>query len=185
MKRALRACLAGLALTALPAAAGAAGITYDCDTAANHFSELSLPAGPAPFTVSGIVQLNAIAASKTYAAGTHIQISSPAAPGQVPDAFAGFSLTALPLDAKKAGAQGVQMLSYMVNGREDEVVPLSTMTKPGTPQPFTLAYDGNQVVVTLGADTKTLPLKAHDPVVRITCSTGEFLFTDLTIRPSR
>ena len=59
------------------------------------------------------------------------------------------------------------------------------MTKPGTPQPFTLAYDGSQVVVSLGAETKSFPLKTSDPVVRITCSTGEFLFTDLAIRPSR
>ena len=187
MKPALRRCVAGSIFLAVPAAAGAAGITYDCDTAANHFSVLSLPTGPAPFTVSGIVQLNAIAASKTYAAGARIQISSPAAPGDNADAYAGFSLTALAADAKKtpSGLPGVQMLSYIVNGHEDEVVPLSTMTKPGTPQPFTLAYDGNQVVVSLGAETKTLPLKASDPVVRITCSTGEFLFTDLAIRPSR
>jgi hypothetical protein len=187
MKPAFRHCLAGLGFLAIPAAARAAGITYDCDTAANHYSELSLPAGGAPFTVSGTVQLNAIAASKTYAPMARIQIASPAAPGQSPGAFAGFSLTALPGDAKKTpSGAALQMLSYMSSGTKEEVVPLSTMTKPGTPQPFSLTYDGSKVVVALaGAETKSLALTAADPVVRIVCSTGEFLFTDVTIAPAR
>jgi hypothetical protein len=188
MKPAFCRCLAGLVFLAIPAAAGAAGITYDCDTAANHASELSLPAGGVPVTVSGTVQLRALAPSKTYAPIARIQIGSSAAPGQPPGAFAGFSLGALPADARKtpSGAPAVQMLSYNVSGKEDEPVPLSLMTNPGTPQPFTLTYDGSKVVVSLaGTEARSLPLKAADPVVRIVCSTGEFLFTDLTIGPAR
>jgi hypothetical protein len=188
MKPAFRRCLALWVFLAIPAAAGAAGITYDCDTAANHFSELSLPAGGAAFTVSGTVQLRALAPSKTYAPIARILIAPASAPGQSPGTYAGFALSALPTDAKKMpnGAPALQMLSYNSSGHEDEVLPLSMMTKPGTAQAFTLTYDGSKLVVNLaGAEARSFPLVAGDPVVRIVCSTGEFLFTDLTIAPSR
>lgn len=187
MKPVFCLCAAGLTLSLLPATAVAAGITYDCDTAADHFSELDLPAADVPFTVSGNVQMNALAGSTIYVPIARIQIASSAAPGQSPDAYAGFSLSALPADAKKtpSGAAAVQMLSYNVNGKDDEVLPLSLITKPGTVQPFTLSYDGKKVSANLGNETKSFPLKISDPVVRIICSTGEFLFTDMTIKPLR
>jgi hypothetical protein len=168
---------------ALAAPAGAAGITYDCDTAADHFSELALPAGPGPFSVSGTVQLNTLAASKKFVAMSRIQIASASAPGQPPAAYAGFSLSALPVEPKKtpSGASAIQMVDYNVAGREDEGLPLSMLEKPGTPQHFTLAYDGSNVAVTIGTQSKSFPLRVADPVVRIVCSTGEFLITDLTI----
>ncbi|MFL6844254.1 MAG: hypothetical protein ACJ8ER_05170 [Allosphingosinicella sp.] len=183
MKSFLGLYVAGLALSASAAPAEAAGISYDCDTAAGHFSELVLPSAGAPFVVSGNVQLNALAASKTYAPIARIQIASSSAPGQTPDAFAGFTLTGLPADAKKAPSGAVQMLSYNSNGRDDEILPLSLMTKPGTVQPFTLSYDGRQVEVKLGNEAKSFPVATAEPVVRIVCSTGEFLFTNLTIKP--
>jgi hypothetical protein len=185
MKSILCMCAAGLALSALPMRAVAAGITYDCDTAADHFSELVLPSIGAPFTVSGNVQLNALAGSTTYVPIARIQIASSAAPGQPPNVYAGFSLSALPADAKKmpSGDSTIQMLSYSSNGNKDEVLPLSMMTKPGAVQPFTLSFDGSKVSVNLGNEAKDFPLKTSEPVVRIVCSTGEFLFTNLTIKP--
>ncbi|HEX8622424.1 MAG TPA: hypothetical protein VF718_10665 [Allosphingosinicella sp.] len=176
-------CAAGLAFWAAQAPAAAAGITYDCDTAADHFSELVLPAPGASFVVAGTVQLRALARSKTYAPIARLQIATSSASGQSPEGFAGFTLTALPTDSKKSTSEAVQMLGYNANGREDETVPLSVMTRPGTAQPFNLSYDGSQVVVNLGNEARTFPLKAAEPVVRILCSTGEFLFTDLVIKP--
>lgn len=173
---------AGLALAVVPKAADAAAITYDCDTAANHFSELDLPASGARFTVSGNVQLNSLAQSKTYVPIARVQIGSAAAPGETPKAFAGFSVSAKPADPNKtpSGASAIQMLGYNVNGKE-KLLPLSVMTKPGTVQPFTLSYDGSKVSVDLGNESKSFPLEITNPTVRIVCSTGEFLFTDLTI----
>jgi hypothetical protein len=180
-------CAAALTLMVLPGAATAQGITYDCDTAANHFSELVLPAGGAPFTVSGKVQLNTLAGSKTYVPIVRIQVTAPTTPGQAPAVFAGFSLSALATDPKKtpSGASSIQMLSYNVNGKEDEILPLTMMTKPGTVQAFTLSYDGSNVSVDLGVDSKSFPLKTAEPVVRIMCSTGEFLLTDVMIKASK
>lgn len=187
MKSRFYACVSGFALLALPQAASAQGITYDCDTAAAHFSELDLPAGAAPFTVSGNVKLNALAGSKEWVPLIRIQIASSAAPGESPDALGGFSLSALPVDPKKmpSGERAVQMLSWNAHGKEDEMLPMTMFTKPGTVQPFTLTYDGSNVSVTLGAEAKSFPLKTATPVVRIICSTGEFLLTDLVITPSR
>jgi hypothetical protein len=185
MKLFLNLGIAGLAVLASPAPAAAAGITYDCDTAADHFSELVLPSPGASFVVSGSVRLNALAGSKTYVPIARIQITSSSAPGRPADAVAGFSLSALATDPKKSpsGESAVQMLSYNVSGKDDEVLPLSLMTRPGTVQAFTLSYDGSQVKVNLGSESRSFPLRTAEPVVRIMCSTGEFLFTDLTVTP--
>ncbi|MBN8847687.1 MULTISPECIES: hypothetical protein [unclassified Sphingomonas] len=91
----------GLACLALPVTAAAKAITYDCDTSANHFSELSLPSPSVPFSVSGKVQLLTLAGSETYAPIARIQIASAAVPGRTPSAYAGFSLSAPPADPKK------------------------------------------------------------------------------------
>jgi hypothetical protein len=96
--------LSAVALACVPTAVLAApgSITYDCDTAANHFSELVLPTVVGSFSVSGNVRLNALAGSAEYVPLVRIQIGSPTNPGQPPETFAGFSLSALPLDPKKA-----------------------------------------------------------------------------------
>jgi len=165
----------------------AAGITYDCDTAANHYSELVLPAPSGPFTVSGNVQLNALAKVTKYTPLARIQISSSTEPGQSPDSFAGVSVMALPVDAKKnpTGAPAIQMVAFNVNGKDDEIVPLSMLANPGGTQKFSLSFDGRNVAASVGNDRRTLPVKASNPVVRIVCSTGEFLFTNVTIQPSQ
>lgn len=183
MKRILGLCAAALTLGTAPAAAASAGITYDCDTAADHFSELVLPAPGTRFVVSGSVQLMTLARSKTYVPTARVRIGSSSAPGASASVFAGFSLTAMAADPKKtpSGAAAIQMLSYNINGKEDEALPLSLMTKPGTVQAFRLSYDGSQVRVDLGNETKSFAVKTTDPVVRIVCSTGEFLFTNVTI----
>lgn len=180
-------CVVALASSMVATSVDAKGIIYDCDTAADHFSELNLPVPAPSFIVSGNVQLNSLVAGTTYAPLTRIQIASAAAPGHSPDAYAGFTLTALPADAKKtpSGLPAVQMLSYNTNGQKEETLPLSLMTKPGTVQNFTLSYDGANVHIVLGKDEKSFPLKTTDPIVRLVCSTGEFLFTDLTITPAQ
>ena len=85
----------------------------------------------------------------------------------------------------KSGEKAVQLLNYNVQGKEDEVLPYSFMAKPGTVQPFTLIYDGSDLTVGLGNESKKIALSAVDPVIRIVCSTGEFLITDLAIKPIR
>jgi len=177
----------GIVGLAASSPAVAAGITYDCDTAANHYSELVLPAPSGPFTVTGNVQLNALAEVTKYTPLARVQISSSTGLGQSPESFAGVSVMALPVDAKKnpTGSPAIQMVAFNVNGKDDEIVPLSMLVKPGGAQPFSLSFDGRNVAASVGNDRRTLPVKATDPVVRIVCSTAEFLFTNLTIQPLR
>jgi hypothetical protein len=174
----------GLA-TSSPAVA--TGITYDCDTAANHYSELVLPAPTGPFTVSGSVQLNALAEVSKYTPLARVQISSSTEPGRSPESFAGVSVMALPADPAQnpTGSPAIQMVAFNVNGKEDEIEPLSMLVKPGGAQQFRLSFDGRNVSASIGNDQRTLPLRTSAPVVRLVCSTGEFLFTNLTIQPSR
>jgi hypothetical protein len=178
MKLLLCVCSVVSAFVALPAAAQ--GITYDCDTAASHFSELDIPVTAAAFTVSGNVRLKTTAVSEAWVPATRIRIASVAAEGHLPDRYAGFTISA---DKASDSEPVVQMLSYQVNGTDDGESELTPLGKPGTVQPFVLAYDGKVVSVTVGTDTKRFPVAAPAPVVQIICSTGEFLFTDLVITP--
>jgi hypothetical protein len=176
------ACIIGL-----PAPAEATGITYDCDTAANHYSELVLPAVGGRFTVSGNVQLIALAEVSKYTPLARIQISSPSEPGKSPASFAGVAVMALPADAKETstGSAAIQMVAFNANGKDDEIVPLSMLAKPGGTQSFSLAFDAGMVVASIGNESRTLSVKTPEPVVRIVCSTGEFLFTNLIIQPAQ
>jgi hypothetical protein len=176
-----------LLVLALPTNSWAAGITYDCDTAAGHFSELVLPASSSPFTVSGNVQLNSLATNKEYTAVARIQIATATAPGEAPKSYAGFAVAALPVDPKKSptGSPAIQMLDWNASGKEDEAVPLSVMEKPGTVEHFSMTFDGKTVSVSLGKESRQFAVNLPEPVVRIVCSTGEFLITDLVVAPAR
>lgn len=91
-------------MTSAPAMAAPNGITYDCDTAADHFSELVLPAPKGPFIVRGQVKVKAIAASEEYVPLTRLAImEAPEKLGASSQNQAGFSLAALP-----AGKLGVK-----------------------------------------------------------------------------
>lgn len=179
-------CLAALALVTVSTPARAKGITYDCDTGADHFSELVLPAGDGPFVVSGSVRSRALAESAAYVPLARVQVASASAPDKSPERYAGFALTVLRGEFAKtvSNAAAVQLLNYSVNGGKEEVLPQS-LTTPGTVQTFSLSYDGAAVLVKLGTESRSIPLRTGDPVIRLVCSTGEFLFTDLTIAPGR
>lgn len=180
-------CLAVAAVAILPSSALAAGITYDCDTAANHYSELVLPAPAGPFTVSGTVQLNALAEVTKYAPLARVQIASASGPGQSPASFAGIAVMALPADPQKTptGSPAIQMVAFSTNGKDDEVVPLSMLAKPGGAQSFTLSFDGRNVAAAIANERRNFAVNASAPVVRFVCSTGEFLFSNVTVQPSR
>jgi hypothetical protein len=173
--------LASLVVSAAAAApAEARGITYDCDTAAGHYSELVLPAPGARFSVSGNIKVNAIAKDTKWAPLLRVRIGPvPAAPGASQSAYAGLTLTALPGKAVSLAADTIQMFSFDATGVEDMIA--SSLQSTGAVQPFRLSFDGRSVAVAVGAEMRSFPLSASEPVVQITCSTGEFLLTDLRL----
>ena len=187
MNKLLAAVTAMASAVGLPAPADAAGITYDCDTAANHYSELVLPTAAGPFTVSGTVRLIALAEVSKYTPLARVWIASASEPGQSPASFAGISVMALPADPQKTPTRSpaIQMVAFNVNGQDDDIVPLSMLAKPGGAQSFSLSFNSGAVVASIGAERRTLRVSASEPVVRIICSTGEFLFTNLMIQSAR
>ncbi|GAA0325175.1 hypothetical protein GCM10009087_39380 [Sphingomonas oligophenolica] len=182
----LRVAIIAAALAAVPTTAFAqtpqdSGITYDCDTAANHFSELILPAGAAPFTVAGKVRLNQVAASKEYLPLARLAISNASdQPGPSDQAWAGFEFDMVPAD-KKNPAASIVAYSIRETGKKPDMQPIAIAS--GAEIPFSVLYDGTHVTVSVDGHEKQFAFTAAKPVVSIVCSTGEFLYTNLLIRP--
>ena len=168
---------AALAQTANP------GITYDCDTATDHFSELSLPAGPAPFTVTGKVKMMTSATSKEYLPMARLAISNASADPSGPsdEGWAGFEFIVGPAKTGKAPSIPALDFSTKTKGQtpDQSIIGITSATEV----PFSLTYDGAHVTVSVDGHDKQFDFTAAKPVVRITCSTGEFLYTNLVILP--
>lgn len=187
--RHLGICVAAATIAAVPNAALAqakadSGITYDCDTAANHYSELVLPAGAAPFTVTGKVKLMNIVASKEYVPMARLSISNASGqPGPSDEGWAGFEFMVVPAAKGKAPPISAIAFSRREVGKENDVEIAGAPS--GENVPFTLDYDGARVSVNVDGHAKQFEFVSSKPVVRIVCSTGEFLYSDLVIQPRR
>lgn len=165
-------------------------IVYDCDTAANHFSELALPAPDGPFVVSGHVQINQIPQVDKFVplARFGIAQTSPS-PGSPPTDVAGFILNALPskmIDPKlkdsKAVVQYVEWDELTGGVSKDHAA--FGFAKMGEKLDFSLSYADGIVTARISGQEQRIAINAPLPVVRIICSTGEFVFTDLRIEKS-
>jgi len=170
----------------ISAQAAPTGITYDCDTAANHYSELVLPAPSGQFAVKGKVKLRRIEKNTTFAPMTRLVIGTPAAsPGASSSTSAGFSLTGLPAKAagiKSADKNAVIQFVQLESTRESK----QTKATPNkveviTEVPFLLIYDGASIATKASDQSATTSVQLDNAAVQISCSTGEFLFTDLVI----
>jgi hypothetical protein len=179
-----------LALVVAISVSGAAqtatrGITYDCDTAAGHFSELILPAPASSFSVTGNIRVLGIAKDKEWAPLARVRIGeAPTSPGSTLSSYGGLMLTALPGKAVSMRADIVQMFSFDVAGRTDEEGIASTLQATGATQLFRLSFDGRSVTVAVGSESRSVPLTVSEPVVQVICSTGDFLITDLKVEPA-
>jgi hypothetical protein len=169
---------------AIPGIAHAANaITYDCDTAAGHFSELVLPSPGSHFVVTGNIKVNNIAKDKKWAPIVRLRIgSAPAAPGAAPSGYAGFELAAMAGKEVSMAAETVQAFSFDVSGKDEEIIPTS-LQPAGTAEPFRLSFDGSSVAIDVHGQSRSYPVAADPAVVQVICSTGEFLITDLRIQP--
>lgn len=162
------------------------GITYDCDSASGHFSELVLPAPDGDFTVAGHLQVNQIAEIGKFAPLARLGIGEAVAPGGSSPDLAGFVLSAIPakmIDPKvKDARQVVQYVQWdEVAGGAKKEHELFGVSRSGEVVDFNLAFSQGSVTVRIAGQEQRFALKASSPTVRIVCSTGEFLFTDLRI----
>ena len=159
-----------------------AGITYDCDTAADHFSELILPAGATPFQVTGKVRLMQTAQSDDYSPVTRIAISNQAAaPGPSNEGWAGLRYLVVPPSTRSRVSGALLSFSEKPADGAEGSRPIGPPSAEEVA--FSLVFDGAEVTATMDGKEAKLTFRAARPVVRIVCSTGEFLYTDLVIRP--
>lgn len=169
------------------AAMAAPAITYDCDTAASHFSELVLPTPAGSFTVTGQLQVNQLPLFDKFAPITRLMVvPGNIAPGSSAADLAGFSLNALPAKMVDKSVKDDKLMLQFVNWnathdhKAEDFKPFG-FAKAGDKLPFTLTYDGAAVTLSVAGEKTSIPLIVADPMVRIVCSTGEFLYTDLRI----
>ena len=172
------------AITVSPVAAqeaATAGITYDCDTAADRFSQLVLPAETTSFEVTGKVRFVQAAPSERYVPMTRIAISSrTTTSGPSPDGWAGLAYTVVSPRKEREGGPMLAFSERPTGGRDN----LQPIGRPSADEiAFTLAFDGAEVTATVEGKQRKMPLAVSRPVVMIDCSTAEFLYTDLVIRP--
>lgn len=91
----------------------------------------------------------------------------------------------MPADKVQKGAKGIlQLLQWQEatgsgTPKAKEVGILTEMTAVG----FRFAFKNGEVQATFGDKQRTFKLAVKQPVVRLVCSTGEFLYTDLRISP--
>ena len=163
------------------------GISYDCDTAPGRFSLLKLPSPGGPFTVSGQVEVVRIAEDKQWGPIARLQLVQGKSLDTDPKPNAvGFSLLALKAKRVNPDVKDdklvVQFLEWneTVEGTEKQYEPFGMSTNGGK-IPFSLTFDGAKVDLQLACQNKTLPFADSRPTVRILCSTGEFVFSDLRI----
>jgi hypothetical protein len=182
-------CIILAAPTAAFAQTPQTGILYDCDTAADHFSELVLPAPSGGFVVSGQIQVNQVPEIGKYIPLARLSVAQPAAPGGSPSDQIGFKLTVMPAKMIDPKIKDDKLLVQFLNwdertGGNNQEHPLFGMAHSGDKLPFTLTYGNGKVSVHIAGQDKDFPIRTDHPVVRLVCSTGEFLFTNLRIEAS-
>jgi hypothetical protein len=154
----------------LPSIALAASpLEYDCDTASGSFSELKQPgiAGK-PVAVRGTVQ-----ARQLRADGRWMPVAAASVKSDDGDIVM-LRITAVEHDK---GPLRLQLLTRK-NGNNNEQVLASTPIDQAVP--FSIVPSANGVAVTLGSERRQVAFAQDKPsATSVSCSTGEFLFTDL------
>lgn len=180
-------CLPALLAAIVPAQAKTSAITYDCDTPSDHFSELVLPVPDGAVTVTGKVQVRELAQIKQFAPLVRIGFGqSVDNPGSAPANIARIKITAMPAKlvdkSIKDPKLAVELLQWdeFAEGKEVEGEAIGVIPV-GDALPFSLRLTGTSVAISFAGSEKTFATPITDPALRIVCSTGEFLVTDLKI----
>lgn len=170
----------GLAIAiafAAPTAAQERGVTYNCDTAADHYSELTFPT-ESSFRATGKVRLLSMAKSEEYATIARLVVTNDQdVPGPSHEGWAGF--TFLNMAGLEDPVPGLLLATQREKGAkaEEETFGIASDDEVS----FELSYDGKQVDLQVDGHSATMPFTAHTPALRIVCSTGSFLIHDLVI----
>jgi hypothetical protein len=172
-----------LALQGAPSPAqnkASSGTRYDCDTPANRFSDLTIPAGRVPFIVTGKVRFASATQSAQLAPMTRMAISSAAGAGATNEGWAGFEYAMLPDPADSQQRRAQLAFTLRQAGGANSGQPLGA---PSADEVEFSMYDGTAVLVIVDGKPRRMPFAVAVPAIKIVCSTGEFVYSDLRINP--
>jgi hypothetical protein len=156
------------AVAALAGPAHAAPLSYDCDTAAGHFSELKQVQSGPDYRISGRISANELAMHKRWAPGANITVESA-------DKAVRASLRILAPEQKAP-------LDVVLETRKDGKTETQTLGKIGLSQDltFVVTVSGGQVRAEIGTMRGEAPTAiGAGASVSVVCSTGNFHFDDL------
>lgn len=171
------------------AAAKTSKIAYSCDTRANYYSELILPTPEGNFVISGKVQVSDVPKVGKWAPLTRIQIAQSSKKEDDLTDLAGFVFAALPARIADRSIKDKNKIIRFVTWDEksagsDKPHENIRLEDAGEIFEFSLAISGTEIKGSFADKEQTMYLHASDPVIRIVCSTGAFVYTELTIEKS-
>jgi hypothetical protein len=143
-------------------------LTYDCDTAAGSYSELSQPAASSKYSISGVLTARKLRTDERWAPSATVTVKT-----------SDSDRLSLQLIAADGTATQLQLLiRNVIDGKESTqpigVVPVNQAV------PFTIFVDGVAANFEAGGRTFNLNVPAGGTrTVSVACSTGEFLFERL------
>jgi hypothetical protein len=148
-------------------------IEYDCDTGADHFSELKLTQTSGDHRVTGSMTVRAMYPSKAFATLGSVNISAPDGSWSVRLAITGL--------VKKSKSINIGELRIMRDGNAQETQ--VGIFEAGKPVPFSLSVNADGTgEAKLGDNSLPVPIAASGPMsASVVCSTGEVLFTELDL----
>ncbi|QHD67868.1 hypothetical protein GS397_13035 [Sphingobium yanoikuyae] len=164
-----------IGLVAMPCAAQT--FTYDCDTPGGHFSKLENVANGPDYAITGEVDPRRLYGGSDWLPTALISLNSADGRQQV-----GIRLLANRPETEDARQGVVRFVTYQkVDSAPQEGEALATVSL-GTAVPFSLMLTEGEAIVKVGTVEKRLSFKRGDkPLARVTCSSGEFVFTNLAM----
>ncbi len=146
-------------------------LEYDCDTGAQHFSQLKL-AGDAPSRgITGKIAANQLYKDSKYTASAHMRLTA--------------GKWSVALDLSGLVKTGPKLMMGALTIRNDGAVveekQFDGFFDASAPLAFALTIDGGAGTATLGDQTLHFAPPASPTTAEVTCSTGEFLFSELEL----
>jgi hypothetical protein len=148
--------------------------TFECDTPAGHFSYWTQTLAGGQVEVTGKVSFNELRADKKWSPIVNVYLRD----GKDRSVAYGMRFSAL------AKVQDFFVAKLLTPGGEEAIGGLGgVMPRTKEPVPFTLRLDaGGAMTVTVAASEAVAQLGTFKPAtVELSCSTGDFEFTDVTI----
>lgn len=162
--------LAALFTLSLTASANAGPMEYGCDTASGRFSAIELELPSVGLQVAGKIKAVELRKDPNWLPAANVRISS----------IDGQQSAAVRMTAENAKAKVTNAyLEGEVDGSARQGSPQSVALGAETPFSLKVATP-KEVVLMIGSQTARLPVVLGDKVkLSITCSTGDFIFSEL------